>query len=69
VKALTHYDFFRPTMGISGGSRRQKHRESEGREVRNVAQAWRSAQGTTLLDLCKSLMERKPALGFEPRTA
>ena len=68
-KALTHVDFLRPTMGIAGGEWRQKHGENEGREARNVAQAWRSARGTTLLVLCKSLMEMEPALGFEPRTA
>ena len=55
--------------GIVGGKRRQKRTEREGCEVRRVWQEWRSEAGATLLVLCKSLMESKPAVGFEPTTA
>jgi hypothetical protein len=56
-------------MGIAGVEWRQKHGENEGCEARNVAQGWLSARGTTLLVLCKSLIDREPAVGFEPTTA
>ena len=38
-------------------------------QARFVWQRWRSEAGATLLVLCKSLMESKPAVGFEPTTA
>lgn len=56
-------------IGITSRRNAQKRTEREGCEVRRVAQAWRSEAGSTLLVLCKLLMEKKPAVGIEPTTA